>query len=90
MTNMSSRKQWTQDLEQNLIELWQEHECLYDVGHEMYHNRSEKEKRWTEITDALKQPGEQNVIFTLSKCYRLKCKLNMFTVILFIVIYIIV
>ncbi|XP_056116082.1 uncharacterized protein LOC130091946 [Rhinichthys klamathensis goyatoka] len=53
---MSSRKQWTQDLEQNLIELWQEHECLYDVGHEMYHNRSEKEKRWTEITNALKQP----------------------------------
>ncbi|XDV11462.1 hypothetical protein PO909_000400 [Leuciscus waleckii] len=53
-----SRKQWTQDLEQNLIELWQEHECLYDVGHEMYHNRSEKEKKWTEITNALKQPVE--------------------------------
>lgn len=55
---MSSRKSWTQALEQNFIELWQEHECLYDVSHEMYHNRAEKEKRWTEITNALNQPGE--------------------------------
>ncbi|XP_073731832.1 uncharacterized protein [Misgurnus anguillicaudatus] len=53
---MSSRKSWTQSLEQNLIELWQEHECLYDVSHEMYHNRAEKEKRWTEIANALNQP----------------------------------
>ncbi len=36
-------------MEENLIELWQEHECLYDISNEMYHNLAEKEKRWTEM-----------------------------------------
>lgn len=56
---MATTKVWTQALEQNLIELWQQHECLYDVANEMYHNRAEKEKRWTEVASALQQPVEE-------------------------------
>lgn len=40
---MATRKVWTHVKEQSFIELWQEHESLYDVSHEMFHNRSEKE-----------------------------------------------
>lgn len=50
---MATRKVWTQVMEQSFIELWQEHKCLYDVSHEMFHNRSEKEKRWTEPVNDL-------------------------------------
>ncbi len=56
-------------MEENVIELWQEHECLYDISTKMYYNRAEKEKRWTEIANALQQPGElvkiQNIFFKL-------------------------
>ncbi|KAF4115304.1 hypothetical protein G5714_002793 [Onychostoma macrolepis] len=55
---MASKKVWTEEMEEHLIELWQEHECLYDISTEMYHNRAEKEKRWTEIANALQQPVE--------------------------------
>ncbi|KAM6904503.1 uncharacterized protein FYW49_014592 [Xenentodon cancila] len=56
---MATRKAWTQGMEQKLIELWQKHECLYDVSHELYHNKAEKESRWTEVADALQQPVEE-------------------------------
>lgn len=55
---MASRKAWTQGMEQKLIELWQKHECLYDVSHELYHNKAEKEEKWTEVANALQQPGK--------------------------------
>lgn len=51
---------WTQELEESLVELWQEHQCLFDVSDDLYHNRAEKEKRWTEIANSLQRPGEQN------------------------------
>ncbi len=49
--------------------MWQEHECLFDISNEMYHNRAEKEKRWTEIANALQQPGELtlNTVFKLGR-----------------------
>ncbi len=66
---MASKKVWTEEMEENLIEMWQEHECLFDISNEMYHNRAEKEKRWTEIANALQQPGELtlNTVFKLGR-----------------------
>ncbi|XP_061567664.1 uncharacterized protein wu:fb74b10 [Cololabis saira] len=56
---MATRRAWTQGMEQRLIELWQTHECLYDVSHDLYHNKAEKEHRWAEVADALQQSVEE-------------------------------
>jgi len=31
-------------MEEKLVEIWQEHQCLFDVSSELYHNWVEKEK----------------------------------------------
>ncbi len=45
-------------MEENIIELWQEHECLYNVTSKTYHNRSDKEKSWVSIAEALNLSGK--------------------------------
>ncbi|XP_048838557.1 uncharacterized protein wu:fb74b10 [Brienomyrus brachyistius] len=52
------RSGWTQEMEESLVELWQEHQCLFVVSDDLYHNRAEKEKRWTEIANSLQRPVE--------------------------------
>jgi len=31
-------------MDEKLVEIWQEHQCLFDVSSELYHNWVEKEK----------------------------------------------
>ncbi|KAI4900990.1 hypothetical protein NFI96_032983 [Prochilodus magdalenae] len=51
------RFSWTVQEEEKLVELWREHECVFDVSSHFCHDRVEKEKGWTEIAEALKIPG---------------------------------
>lgn len=51
------RTPWTVGKENKLLELWQEHECLYSLS-DKCHNKLEREKRWAEIAAALELPGE--------------------------------
>ena len=51
---------WTREMEERLVELWREHPCLFDVSHELFHDRIEKDKSWLEIAIALQLPGEKN------------------------------
>lgn len=46
------------------MELWSEQECFFDVSSHFYHNKVEREKKWTEITEAPEIPGE----FTTRLC----------------------
>ena len=54
----SVRVRWTAEMEDCLIDLWQDHECLYNVSCKDYHNRYEKDKRWRQIASTLNIPGE--------------------------------
>ncbi len=47
---------WSSAMEEKLINLWQEHECLYNVNDNSYHNRTDKEKSWAAIATELNQP----------------------------------
>jgi len=33
---------WTEELEEKLIELWKQHECLYDISCNAYSDRAKK------------------------------------------------
>ncbi|CAM4575206.1 unnamed protein product [Leuciscus chuanchicus] len=52
-----SRRKWTVDKEERLVELWAEQPCLFDVNCHSYHDRVEKEKKWTDIAEAIDMPG---------------------------------
>lgn len=60
--NPYPRVQWTSEMEERLVELWQEHECIYNVSSKNYHNRFEKENCWIVIANALGQQGNQTVL----------------------------
>ncbi|XP_062239063.1 uncharacterized protein wu:fb74b10 [Platichthys flesus] len=58
-TRKGHRAIWGQETEHSLIEIWQEHQCLFDVSSSQYHNRVEKEKAWREIAKCLQQPVQE-------------------------------
>ncbi|XP_042364129.1 uncharacterized protein wu:fb74b10 [Plectropomus leopardus] len=49
----TTRTRWTRDMEDLLVDLWKQYECLYDVSSDTYHNKLEKERCWEEIAVAL-------------------------------------
>ncbi|XP_016355152.1 uncharacterized protein LOC107698613 isoform X2 [Sinocyclocheilus anshuiensis] len=51
------RTRWTSEMEEQLVEMWQQHDCLFNVSSKLYHNRSDKEKSWGEIASLLNVPG---------------------------------
>lgn len=53
------RTSWTDESQETLIELWREHPCLYDVSHQFYQNRDQKEESWREVAAILNKPGEE-------------------------------
>lgn len=59
METKKVRSSWTEETLETLVELWREHPCLYDVSHELYQNRVQKEESWREVAALLQQPGEQ-------------------------------
>ncbi|TKS90226.1 hypothetical protein D9C73_024357 [Collichthys lucidus] len=54
----SSRATWPMDKEDEFLELWQRHECLYNMSGDRFYDRIEKEKKWAEIARALDLPVE--------------------------------
>ncbi|KAM9310164.1 uncharacterized protein KZ484_026107 isoform 1-T1 [Pholidichthys leucotaenia] len=50
------RPRWTIEKEDQLVELWRQHECLYNVSSKSYHNKAEKEKAWEQMAAALDVP----------------------------------
>lgn len=55
----SSRVRWTAELEDILVDLWQDHECLYNVSSKNDHNHYDKDKSWGEIAAVLSIPVEE-------------------------------
>lgn len=53
----TTRTRWTVDMEDLLVDLWKQYECLYDVSSDTYHNKAEKERCWEEIAVALDLSG---------------------------------
>ncbi|TDH13772.1 hypothetical protein EPR50_G00036380 [Perca flavescens] len=51
------RVRWTTELEERIVEMWQQHECLFNVSSKQYHNRDDKEKSWGEIAADFDLPG---------------------------------
>ncbi|RXM95228.1 hypothetical protein EOD39_17113 [Acipenser ruthenus] len=51
------RKVWSLEIEERMVEMWQEHPCLFDISDISYHDRSWKEQRWREIALQLQVPG---------------------------------
>lgn len=49
---------WTQAMEAQLVELWQAHPSLFDVASQIYHDRNNREKSWSEIAAQLQLPGK--------------------------------
>lgn len=47
---------WSLELEEQLIDLWEERPCLYDVSSKGYSNRNWKRKALDEMAEALSQP----------------------------------
>ncbi|CAM4674260.1 unnamed protein product [Leuciscus chuanchicus] len=46
-------------MEERMLEMWQQYECLFNVSSKEYHNRSDKEKSWGEIASDLNVPVEE-------------------------------
>ena len=65
---------WTPAMEERLVQLWQEHQCLFNISCKNYHNRLAKEKSWNAIAQALGHQGEktcQSIVLCASlKVYR--------------------
>lgn len=57
MTEQAVRVRWTSEMEDILVDLWQDHECLYNVSCRNYHIRTEKDRSWRDIAAALSVPG---------------------------------
>lgn len=45
--------EWTDEKEDSLIDIWQQHPCLYDISSKSYSNRNEKQKATNEIAEKL-------------------------------------
>ncbi|XP_056136514.1 trinucleotide repeat-containing gene 6C protein [Lampris incognitus] len=52
-------KEWTRQQEE-MLELWQQHDCLVHVAGDVYRDREENHKRLCEITDALQLPEDRD------------------------------
>ncbi|GAA6234925.1 uncharacterized protein LOC108885274 [Lates japonicus] len=55
----TGRIRWSEDMEDLLVDWWQQFECLYNVSSDTYHNKAEKERCWEEIATALDLPVEE-------------------------------
>ncbi|XP_051272769.1 uncharacterized protein wu:fb74b10 [Dicentrarchus labrax] len=55
----TSRTKWSEDMEDLLVDWWQQYECLYNVSSDTYHNKAEKERCWEEIAVSLDLPVEE-------------------------------
>ncbi|MGH0115060.1 UNVERIFIED_CONTAM: hypothetical protein FKN15_074579 [Acipenser sinensis] len=51
------RKVWSLETEERMMEMWQEHPCLFDISDTSYHDRLLKEQREKEIALQLQVPG---------------------------------
>jgi hypothetical protein len=51
---------WTVELEERLVDLWEENPCLYDVGSKGYSNRDLKRKALDGMGAILQFPGKFN------------------------------
>lgn len=54
-----AEEDWNTDLEDKLIEHWQESPCLYDVSSKLYSNRLQKRKSLEEIASKLNMTSKQ-------------------------------
>ncbi|KAK1174875.1 hypothetical protein AOXY_G2468 [Acipenser oxyrinchus oxyrinchus] len=45
----ASHEVWSFKIEKRMVEMWQEHPCLFDISDISYHDRSLKEQRWRDI-----------------------------------------
>ncbi|XP_037611162.1 uncharacterized protein wu:fb74b10 [Sebastes umbrosus] len=52
------RTTWSVEKEDKFVELWQQHDCLYDSA-DRYSDRLEREKKWSEIATALELPVQE-------------------------------
>lgn len=63
----SSRATWPMDKEDEFLQLWQRHECLYNMSGDKFYDRIEKERKWAEIARALDLPGESLFVYIFRK-----------------------
>lgn len=59
--------------EDRFLELWQQHECLYNLSADKFYDKMEREKKWAEIAALLELPGEK-----VSWSYALKTQMQVF------------
>ncbi|XP_029953718.1 uncharacterized protein LOC115393067 [Salarias fasciatus] len=57
--SLITRKRWTVGKENKLLELWEQHECLYNLSSDKFHNKIERERKWVEIASVLELPVEE-------------------------------
>ncbi len=55
------------EIEEQLDEMWQQHDWLFIVSSKLYHDRSDKEKSWGEIASVLNVtlPGDYRKLIGL-------------------------
>uniref|UniRef100_A0A1A8JEE4 MADF domain-containing protein n=3 Tax=Nothobranchius TaxID=28779 RepID=A0A1A8JEE4_NOTKU len=53
------RGRWSSEMEERLVGMWQQRECLYNVSCKAYHNRNDRERSWAELATALDMPVEE-------------------------------
>lgn len=56
--NGASRSTWSEEKESKFLELWQQHDCLYNMLADRFYDRAEKERKWAEIATVLELPGK--------------------------------
>uniref|UniRef100_A0A1A8H8R2 MADF domain-containing protein n=1 Tax=Nothobranchius korthausae TaxID=1143690 RepID=A0A1A8H8R2_9TELE len=47
------RVRWSSEMEERLVGMWQQRECLYNVSCKAYHNRNDRERSWAELAVCL-------------------------------------
>lgn len=52
-----TKVRWTEEMEDVLIDKWQDYECLFNVSSTSYHNRTDKERSWRSVAAALNVSG---------------------------------
>ncbi|XP_041850012.1 olfactory marker protein a isoform X1 [Melanotaenia boesemani] len=59
MADVKLKVRWTSEMENKLVELWEERECLFNVSAKSYHSRNDKDKSWQEIASAMQLSVEE-------------------------------
>ena len=49
---------WNVELEETLLDIWQERSCLFDATSKEYSNRDQKASSWEEVATGLDIPGK--------------------------------